>query len=294
MKPTLKQLQEFATYVEQLSHLPLVERVFLWTTFAKQRGLDVFARTAAYLAVASGSSTAAEYTLDLTRADAGGLHPEFLLHELEHPSNGTADILFSSIKCNGNEHVTSDAIADAWCDALSSEDPRSLPWPIIVPGNSQLIARVSGSSLNTTGLKASGFHVDELTASVFRYVGELEVEGYNRTYAAAAIMSTDIDRKRLLPPKQLSHIVAKETLTGDAARSSLEILIKAIPAIPKRQAVIPPLSLRKAAARVNIGIDTNDSIVVLSRYTSAGGAGTAKLQVTALARRRFTVPDCAA
>lgn len=292
-KPTLKQLQEFAAYVEQLSHLPLVERLFLWTTFAKTRGLDVFARTAHYIATASGSATAAEYTLEIARADAAGAEPDFLVTEIEHPSNGTADILCSSLRTNGNELVDADVIADAWCDALSSEDQRSLPWPAIVSAKGQLIAKFTGSSLNTTGIKMSGFHVDDLTSAVFRYVGELALEGYNKTYSAAAIMSQDIDRKRLGPSKELSHVVAKETLTGDAARSSLEILFKGIPAIPKRQAIIPPLSLRKASARVQIRIETNDSTVITSRYTSAGGAGTAKLQITTIGRRRYTQPDCA-
>lgn len=293
-KPTLKQLTEFAAYVEALSHLPLVERIFLWVTTAKARGLDVFANPAHYVAVAAGSATAAEYTLELTRADMSGAAPIFMVTEIEHPSNGTADILCSSLKANGNETIDADAIADAWCDALSSEDQRALPWPILVPGNSSLVASFTGSSLNTSGLAVRGYHVDDLTAAVFRFVGELALEGYNRTYAAAATMETPIDRQFKRADKEVTHIVAKETLTGDAVRSSLEMLIKTIPIVPKRQAVIPPISVRKASARVQIPIATNDSVTVKSRYTSAGAAGTAKLQVTFIGRRRYTLPDCAA
>lgn len=293
-KPTLKQLSEFAAYVEALSHLPLVERLFLWTTFAKARALDVWARPAHYIATAAGSAAAATYTLELTRADMGGASPIFLATEIEHPANGTADIVCSSFKANGNEHVDADVLADAWCDALSSENQRALPWPVLVPGNSSMELAFTGSSLNTTGLSVRGFHVDDLTAAVFRHVGEIVLEGYNKTYAAAAVMQTPIDRQHKQAPKELSHIVAKETLTGDAARSGLELLIRTIPLVPKRQAVIPPLSLRKASARVQIALNTHDSVNVTSRYTSAGGAGTAKLQITTIGRRRFQLPDCAA
>jgi hypothetical protein len=294
-KPTKKQLTEFGAYVESLSHLPLVERLFMWTTFAKLRGLDVFARPAHYLATASGTSSAATYTTELVRHDIGGFSSIFLVAEIEHPANGQADIVCSSIKANGNEIVDADVIADAWCDALTSEDQRALPWPIIVPANSSFEMQFTGGAvLNTTGVKVSGFHIDDLTAEVFRFVGELALEGFNKTYAAAAVMDTPIDRTFKREPKELSHIVAKETLTGDAARAAMTIQFKGTKIVPKDQAVIPPLSLRKASARVQIGLVPNDTVQVRSRYTSAGGAGTAKLQVTMIGRRRYTVPDCVA
>lgn len=296
MKPTLKQLQDFAAYVEELSHLPLVERVLLWIRYAKLRGLEreVFARPAHYLAVASGSATAAEYTIETTQADPGGENPTLLLTEIEHPADGTADILCSSIRCNGNEHVDVDVLADAWCDARASEDARALPWPIIVPGTpSKCILKFSGTNMNTTGLKTSGFHVDRLTRDVFRYVGELALEGFNKTYSAAAIMAEPLARKHQLADKELSHVVSKETLTGDTARNSVKLLFRTIPIVPREHAVIPPLSLRKAGARVQVGVRTNDTTTIESRYTSAGGAGTAKLQITTVGRRRYTLPDCA-
>lgn len=279
---------KLATIVEQLSYLPLTERILAFVRDMKARGeRDVFARPAHYVAAASGSSAAASYTLQLVRAD--GI---FAVTEIEHPSDGTADILCSSLRVNGMQYVDSDAIMDAWCDAASSEDPRSLPWPIVVGAGDTMTSVVTGSNLNTSGIMVRGFHVDELTAAVLREVGELFVEGFNQTFAAAAVMGSNLDRV-FQSEKEATHLVAKETLTGDAARSNVSISLKGQKLNPKDTGtgglVIPPKSLRKAGARLSCGISPGDSYQQLPRYTSAGGAGTAKLQTTLIGRRRYRI-----
>lgn len=289
---TKKQLDECAAYVEKLSHLRLVDRVLLFVSYAKARGVDAFARPAHYVAAGAGSSTTAQtYSLQLVRND--GI---LLLTEIEHPTDGTADILCTQLTtgADGRGHVDSSAVMDSWCVAESSEDPRELPWPIIVGAGDTLAVGVTGTNLPTTGILVRGFHVDPITSEVFRYVGELFVEGWNKTHAAAAVMEDRTLDRTFRFDEEITHVTAKETLTGDAARSQVQITLKGYKLHPKAGAVIPPKSLRKPGSRLSASVTTNDSMQIDQRYTSAGGAGTAKLQVTILGRRRMRQPDCAA
>lgn len=261
----------------------LVSRLFGFIGTLRARGdRAVYARPAHYIAAAAGSSTAATYSLTLARSEG-----PLLVASIEHPSAGTASILASALRVGGQNRIDSDALCDAWCDPEgTTEDPAGLPHPLIVGTGDTLSLDVTGTALITTGIQTRGYHVDEVTAEVIAQAGELYVEGLNRSHAAAAVMST-VDDRVIRTHKTLTHLVAKETLTGDAARANFGAIIQTHRWAPKEGAIIPPRTPRKVAARVDVALRPNDSIQVQQRYTSAGGAGTAVLQLTMLGYRRF-------
>lgn len=269
---------------ESLSSLRLSDRVVAFVRDRRARGdVAAYARPAHYVAAASGASTTAQsYVLELQR-NAGQL----VLCTVEHPSEGTASILATGLRVGGQQYVDSDAICDAWCDPEgTTEDPRDLPHPVVVGTGDTLSLDVTGTALLTTGLQMRGLHVDDVTAAVIRAAGELYVEGINKTFAAAAVMATTVHRL-MKGAKSNTHLVAKETLGGDTARANVSILVKGDRILPKEGAVVPPRSLRKSGARLDVDFAPNDGVQLDCRYTSAGGAGTATLQLTLLGRRRY-------
>ncbi len=284
MDLTKAKLEEYAAFLERLSHLPLVERVFAVVAFLKSMGLPAFCKRGNYVAVGAGASTVAQtYQLRLERND--GL---LIIDSIGAPSSN-ADTICSSLRAGGAQYVVNDALMDAWAEVESSEDQRAFPWPVVMGAGDTLMLVVTGTGLTIIGIPVRGFHVDEMTAAIFRQVGELNVEGFNITMADARVMTGVISRVFQLD-KEITHLVSKETLTGDTVRDAIGLQVKGIKLNPRdvgaAAAVIPPLSTRKSGARVSIGIAPGDSIDFTTRYTSAA-AGTAKLQMTALARRRY-------
>jgi hypothetical protein len=282
--PSPERLATLVSAWESLAHLPLDERVLTWARIMRAKGEGgVFARTATYLAAASGSATAATYTLTLAHAEG-----HFVLVSLAHPSPGTADIIASALRLGAKNRIDSDVLCDAWCEAETDEDRRGLPHPLILDVGGTFSMDVTGTALNTTGLTVRGYHVDALTAEVIRASGELVLEGINHAPAIAPSMDSLTDRL-FRCAKRLTHIVSKETLAGDAVRHNVSFSLKADKLHPKDGKVIPPLSTRKAGARVDVDVKPGDSLQLATRYTSVTGAGanTGKLQVTIIGRRHY-------
>ena len=261
----------------------LATRVLAFVGMLNARGEGrAFARPAYYRADNSGTATAAAYSFTLARNEG-----PLVVCSIEHPQEGGANVLASALRVGGRNRIDSDALCDAWCDAEgTTEDARSLPHPIVVGTGEVFALDVTGPAMITTGLQVRGFHVDEVTAEIIARGGELYVEGLNRVHAAAAVMAATDDRV-IREHKQMTHLVAKETLTGDAVRSSVGIIVRSQRWSPKEGAIIPPRGTEKALARVDTHLAPNDSIQVQQRYTSAGAAGTARLQLTMLGRKRY-------
>lgn len=281
----------YAGLLDSMSFLPLGERIICLIGAMKARGeVGVYAKKAQYIALAGSTSTTAQvYKLQTVKEDA-----TLAIVSVAHPSDGTASIIATSMSVDSGDYVHADAVMDAWCDAPASEDARGLPWPIVVGGGGTFTLRVTGTSLpistsSPAGLAVHGFHIDALTAAVLRQVGELFVEGFNITFAAAATMTEPV-RRKFDRAKEFTHLVAKETLTGDTVRASMEFQFKdwrLNPHAGPEAVVIPPLSVRKAGARVSIAVEAGDRADFSYRYTSAAGTGTAILQVTGIGRARY-------
>lgn len=261
----------------------LPSRILGYVDALKARGDRMaYARPAHYRADAAGSATAATYSRTLDRS-AGPL----VLVSVEHPQEGGADVIASALRVGGYNRIDSDVLCDGWCDPEgTTEDPRNLTHPLVVGTGDTFSLDVTGSALLTTGIQLRGYHVDEVTAEIIAQGGELYLEGLNRTHPAATVMTHVIDRV-VRAKKHLTHLVAKETLAGDAVRANIGISIKGHRYLPAEGAVVPPRGLMKAAARISVDLEPNDSIQVQTRYTSAGGAGVARLQMTMMGRRRF-------
>ncbi|MCC7108014.1 MAG: hypothetical protein IT382_01890 [Deltaproteobacteria bacterium] len=261
----------------------LATRILSFAAMLQARGdRTAYARPAYYRADNSGSATAGLYGFTLSRSEG-----PLVVCSIEHPQEGGANVLASALRVGGRNRIDSDALCDAWCDPEgTTEDPRNLPHPIVIGTGDTFALDVTGPALITTGLQVRGFHVDEVTAEIIARGGELYVEGFNRTHAAAAVMAATDDRV-VREHKQLTHLVAKETLAGDTVRAAVSVTVRGQKWAPKDAAIIPPRGIAKALSRVDVALAPNDSIQIAQRYTSAGGAGTAVLQMTALGRKRF-------
>jgi hypothetical protein len=287
-----ERLQRLVDIIEPLEYLTLPQRVRRLVRELKKAGAgdEVFAKTANFLAAAQGSSTTVQhYSLQTVKAD--GI---FLITSIEHPSAGTADIIATGSEIGAYPWVHEDAVMDAWCDVETSEDVRGLPWPLVLQPQSVFSVDVTGTGLTIVGLTLHGFIVDNAVAEAFKAAGQLYVEGFNVTQVAAANMQAAVTPRVQSLHKECTHIVAKETLGGDTVRGNVRLRVKGVDLNPKQTsnggAVLPPQWWHKPGAQANISVAPGDTWELEPRYTSAGGAGTAKLQVTALGRR--VIGDC--
>lgn len=269
---------------EAFAQHPLERRIVEYVRAVRARGDQAaYARPAHYFAAAQAgaSVTAAEYVLELDRGVRS-----FVLHTIESPDTAH-DVTVSKIQIAGANHVDADVLMEGFVTNESDlDESRQLPHPLVIDVAGRITIDCTGSALNTSGLQMRGYHVDDVTARVVMEAGELWVEGLTQSPAAAAVQATNTPRTMRIAKRQ-THLLARETLTGDAVRANVSILVKGDRLMPRELAVIPPRSPVKGGALLDVDWVSNDTLVLDTRYTSAGSAGTAKLSLTFMGRRKF-------
>jgi hypothetical protein len=132
-------------------------------------------------------------------------------------------------------------------------------------------------------LPVRGFHVDPFTADVLAE-RELAVTTVSRATTAATVMKVT-EQFVFNRALEVSHLLALETLTGDAARASIGGEVKGVELFPSGY-MLPPASPAKVGTRLDVQLDSGDIFAPEFLYTSAGGAGTATLALSFIGCRR--------
>lgn len=228
-----------------------------------------------------------------------GLRRPLIVCTLEQPdSNG--DSLIDNLLSGGIDHVQNSVLSKHLCHNESGTEQQSpLVAPIVVMPAQTLRVNATKVTTNlTTGsLIVRGFTCDAYLARAVELAGELSALSLAKTYSAAAVMGgSDVDDV-VRQPLDVERLVAKETLSGDAAFSAFSLKLpmprgadgfkESEVELAPFNAAIPPSSVKHAGARVFMQLRPQERIAMQPRYTSAGGAGTAALTLSFIGRRVF-------
>lgn len=274
--------------LDEVAHLPLEQRVLELVRRLRKEGIaDARARPAAYPltpTTQSATSCVLDYELEPTFGP-------FVVVVIGHPNNDNGGVVVTLTKLGtiSRNVLDGDTPAEHLCDVDSdSDEARPLPWPIVFEAGGQMHLEASAASgLDTfTHAPVRGFHVDDYTAELLRQ-RELGVLPVSRSYTAAATMQSEVSHQVTARPLDVSHLLARETLTGDTVRARVRLKLKTgIDLLPGGK-VIPPSSPAKAGARLEVPLRKDDTITPELLYTSALGTGTAALKLTFVGSRRY-------
>lgn len=262
---------------EELRTLPLEERVPELVRRLAAAGLhNGWARPAHYGVDPLGSVSATKASLERILE---GKHGAFVAHTIGHPG-GTNTVVKRIGNYGRNIILEGDALPEHFLDVITDDDEaRPLPWPVVWNAGDTMVFEFSADSgLDTlTRITVRGFHVDAHLAEILKQ-RELSITTITRTTTAATRMKLD-NAFVITKAQEVSHLLAKETISGDAVRVNVGLVFKGQQVLPSGE-VLPPSTPAKTGCRFDATLDVDDKVTPELLYTSAGGAGFASLALT--------------